>query len=102
MYEMAQLGLLSRCGKAEASFRPFDRHRDGFIPSEGGAALVLENAQRAMQRGARIYALIKGFGSGVEFADGASVSVPDRVILRCMEEALVDARCQVGQLAFIS
>ncbi|MBF0591545.1 MAG: hypothetical protein HQL02_05595 [Nitrospirae bacterium] len=102
MYEMAQLGLLSGCGKAAASFRPFDRHRDGFIPSEGGAALLLENAQLAMQRGTKIYALIKGFGNYVEFSDGASVSVPGQVIRRCMEEALVDAQCQVEDLAFVS
>ncbi|MBF0539585.1 MAG: hypothetical protein HQL03_15170 [Nitrospirae bacterium] len=102
MYEMAQLGLLSGCGKAEASFRPFDRHRDGFIPSEGGAALLLENAQLAIQRGAKIYALIKGFGNYVEFSDGASVSVPGQVIRRCMEEALADAQYHVEDLGFIS
>ncbi|MBF0344744.1 MAG: hypothetical protein HQL06_11000 [Nitrospirae bacterium] len=102
MYEMAELGLLSRCSKAGASFRPFDRHRDGFIPAEGGAALLLENAQRAQRRGARIYGLIRGFGSYVQFADGASVSVPEQVILRCMEGALLDAQCSVDELSFIS
>ncbi len=101
-YEMAQLGLLSGCCKAAASFRPFDRYRDGFIPSEGGAALLLENARRAVQRGAKVHALLKGFGSHVEFADGASVSVPDQVIRRCMEEALADAQSQVEYLSLIS
>ena len=47
MYEMDGLGILSRCRHGEASFRPLDRARDGFIPAEGGAAILLEEKERA-------------------------------------------------------
>lgn len=42
--------------------RPFDKHRDGLIPSGGAAALVLEEYERAIARGATVYAELAGFG----------------------------------------
>ena len=46
---------------AEAS-RPWDRDRDGFVLSDGGGALILEELEHARRRGARIYAELVGFG----------------------------------------
>ena len=63
---MDGLGILSRCRHGAASFRPLDRARDGFIPAEGGAAILLEDSERAKARGARILAEIKGFGNCIE------------------------------------
>ncbi|MCX8070579.1 MAG: hypothetical protein N2738_08770, partial [Thermodesulfovibrionales bacterium] len=55
IYEMQGLGLLSRCKNGAKSFRPLDIYRDGFIPSEGGAALLLETEQSARERGHKIF-----------------------------------------------
>jgi len=53
--------------------RPFDRTRDGFVLGEGAGALILEDLENAMARGARIYAEVVGYGST---ADGHDMVQP--------------------------
>jgi len=70
----------------ERACRPFDRHRQGMVPSEGAAVLLLESLDDAERRGAPILAEVTGYGSA---NDGASTFEPAGTgLTRAMEQAL--------------
>jgi beta-ketoacyl-acyl-carrier-protein synthase II len=85
-----------------AASRPFDAKREGFIFSEGAAALVLEELNHAKQRGARIYAEIGGHASGT---DAYHVAAPDpeaKGPARVMQWALDNAGLQPEDIDYIN
>nr|WP_030672634.1 beta-ketoacyl-[acyl-carrier-protein] synthase family protein [Streptomyces cellulosae] len=94
---MQRMGALStRTDAPEAASRPFDADRDGFVAAEGAAVLVLERADDARARRARVRANISGYGAS---ADGYHPSAPDpsgagveRAIRAAYADALVEPR----------
>nr|WP_236619697.1 beta-ketoacyl synthase N-terminal-like domain-containing protein [Lebetimonas sp. JS085] len=69
----AMKALSTRNDEPEKSSRPFDAQRDGFVMGEGGACLILEKYEDAIERGAKIYAEIMGIG---ESADANHITTP--------------------------
>jgi 3-oxoacyl-[acyl-carrier-protein] synthase II len=82
--------------------RPFDVRRDGFVMGEGAGALVLEEWDRAVQRGAHIYGEIAGSGSTAD-AHHITAPAPDGAgAVACMELALADAGMEASDVAQIN
>ncbi len=83
----AMRALSSRYNDAPATAsRPFDASRDGFVISGGGGVLVLEELSCAVERGARIYAEVAGYGAT---SDGHDMVQPSgEGAIRCMRMAL--------------
>ena len=85
---------------AGASCKPFDKRRGGLVLGEGGAALVLEEESRARARGARIHALITGYGNT---CDATHMSKPDRDgQVRAMRQALAESGLQPDAIGYIN
>lgn len=75
----------------ELASRPFDKNREGFVYSEGAAALILESIEHAANRKARIYAEVSGQASS---SDGFHMAAPDPNAAgpaRAMKWAIADA-----------
>jgi 3-oxoacyl-[acyl-carrier-protein] synthase I len=80
--------------------RPFDRDRDGLVPSGGSACLVIESEEHARARGATILAEVAGYAFR---ADGDHMTTGDgRGAARCMREALDRAGAKPADIDYIN
>jgi len=82
--------------------RPFDKDRDGFVLGEGAAALILEEYEHAIQRGAKIYAEIGGGGMNAD-AHHITAPHPDGIgAADVMRLALQDAKMTTTDIDYIN
>ncbi len=82
--------------------RPFDANRDGFVMAEGSAVLVLEARDRAVARGARIYAEVAGFGLTNDAHHMAAPLPGGRQAARAMAMALASAGIKPEDVGYIN
>lgn len=80
--------------------RPFDKHRDGLVPSAGSGIVILEELEHARHRGAKIYAELIGYAFT---SDGYDMTIPSgEGSLRCMEQALREAGITPDEVDYIN
>ena len=80
--------------------RPFDRERDGLVIGEGAAAVILEDYEHAIARGAEIYGEILGYATN---CDAAHMTQPStQAMLDCMCQAIENAGCKAKDLDYIN
>jgi 3-oxoacyl-[acyl-carrier-protein] synthase II len=92
----AQLGALSKSGM----MRPFDRRRDGFVPREGVAMLVLESEASARARGVRVLGWVSGWSMQADATSMTAMSPSGDTIARGIDVAL--RRASSAQIDYIN
>ncbi len=99
----AAMRALSRRNEEPArASRPFEKQRDGFVVGEGSGVLVLESLEHALDRGARIYGEVAGYGAT---ADASHITAPPadgEGAARAMQSALEQAQLQPHEVQYIN
>ena len=94
--------LTRRNDPPQKASRPFDAGRDGFVPSEGAAVLVLESLEHAMDRGADILAEIAGYGVSSDAFHAVQPDEDGMGAARAIRFALDDADMGPGDISYIN
>jgi 3-oxoacyl-[acyl-carrier-protein] synthase II len=98
----AMRALSTRNDEPERASRPFDKGRDGFVLGEGAGVVVLESADHAARRGARVHAVAAGVGYS---ADAHHIAQPDpdaSGVVLALRRLLADADLDPGQIVHVN
>ena len=98
----AMRALSARNDDPEHASRPFDADRDGFVIGEGAGVLVLEELQRALARGAKVYAEVVGYGMSSDAYHITQPSENGDGAVRVMLNAIKDAGIQPQDVDYIN
>ncbi len=99
---IAMRALSTRNESPQAASRPFERDRDGFVMSEGAAALILEEREAALARGAQPLAEIVGYGANADAYHITSPSPDGEGAARCMRLCLEDGGLEPSAIDYIN
>ena len=94
--------LSTRNDEPQKASRPFDRDRDGFVVGEGCGILIIEALDHALERGAKIYAELTGYGMS---GDGFHMTAPPpdgSGAAQCMMAALEDSGLSFDKIDYIN
>ena len=94
----AAAGALSKSGIS----RPFDRRRDGFVMGEGAGILVLEDPDRARERGAEILGYLAGFASTTDAHHMTAPQEDGGMCSRAIRRALADAGAEPSEVSWVN
>jgi 3-oxoacyl-[acyl-carrier-protein] synthase II len=94
--------LSRRNQEPERASRPFDRQRDGFVMSEGGAVFVLEGASEARRRSARAYARVAGCGLSSDAFHLVMPNPDPTPAATAIRNALAEARLEPAQVDYLN
>ncbi len=99
---IAMRALSTRNDAPEAASRPFDAERDGFVMSDGAAALILEEREAALARGANLLAEVAGYGANSDAYHMTSPSPGGQGAARCMQLCLEDGALDPSEVDYIN
>jgi len=98
----AMRALSTRNDDPERASRPWDADRDGFVMGEGAGVVMLEERERAMARGARIYCEVTGYGMSSDAYHITSPAEDGSGMMRVMQRALKDAGLNPSDIEYIN
>ncbi|PTL77118.1 beta-ketoacyl-ACP synthase II [Vitiosangium sp. GDMCC 1.1324] len=98
----AMKALSTRNDAPDKASRPFDVDRDGFVIAEGAGMLVLEEREHALERGARIYAELAGYGASSDAHHVTSPAPGHEGAQRSMRLALKDACMNPAEVGYLN
>ncbi|MDR1761052.1 MAG: beta-ketoacyl-ACP synthase II [Bacteroidales bacterium] len=98
----AMKALSENNAEAESASRPFDVSRDGFVMGEGGVALMFEEYEHAVARGAKIYAEVVGGGMSSDAYHLTAPHPEGQGAASCMKYAIQDAGIDITDVDYIN